>query len=88
MALLSWILVGLALGFIAKWVTRRNFGFLWTMVAGLAGAVIGGLIGRLLGFGGVVNDFSIWSFLIAIAVSVVALIILNFVLPGRRRRRN
>ena len=60
-------------------------GFIWTLLAGLAGAVIGGFIGRLAGFGGITNNFSIWSFLIAVLVSIVALIILYILFPRRRR---
>jgi uncharacterized membrane protein YeaQ/YmgE (transglycosylase-associated protein family) len=86
MPLLSWILVGLVLGYLARFVTRRRMGFVWTLLAGLAGGVIGGFIGRLAGFGGIVNDFSIWSFLIAIGVSIVVLIIVGMMHPVRSRR--
>lgn len=85
MGLLTWIVVGLALGLIARFITRRRVGLLWALLAGLAGALIGGFIGRALGYGGVINDFSIWSFLIAVGCSVVAIIIIAIVLPGRRR---
>jgi uncharacterized membrane protein YeaQ/YmgE (transglycosylase-associated protein family) len=86
MALLSWLLVGLALGFIARFVTRRRPGIIWTLLIGLIGAVIGGLIGRALGYGGIIGSFSIWSFLIAIGVSVVALLIFSVARPWRVRR--
>lgn len=85
MGLLTWIVVGLALGLIARFITRRRVGLLWALLAGLAGALIGGFIGRALGYGGVVNDFSIWSLLIAVGCSVVAIIVIAIVLPGRRR---
>ncbi len=86
MGLLTWIVVGLALGLLARFITRRRLGLLWALVAGLAGALIGGFIGRLLGYGGVINDFSIWSLLIAIGGSVVVIIVLAIILPGRRRK--
>ncbi len=35
MPLLSWILVGLVLGYLARFVTRRRFGFIRTLIAGL-----------------------------------------------------
>jgi uncharacterized membrane protein YeaQ/YmgE (transglycosylase-associated protein family) len=85
MPLLSWILIGLVLGYLARFVTRRRMGFIWTMLAGLAGAVIGGFIGRVAGYGGVVHDFSIWSFIIALLVSIVALLVLYMLFPRRRR---
>ena len=86
MPLLSWILVGLVLGYLARFVTRRRMGFIWTLLAGLAGAVVGGFIGRLAGLGGVVGDFNIWSFVIALIASIVALIVLYMIFPRRRRR--
>ena len=86
MALVSWIVVGLVLGFAARWVTRRSPGLLMTLLAGVAGAVIGGFIGRLAGYGGVINDFSIWSLLIALGCSIVFLIAVSILLPRRRRR--
>ena len=85
MALLTWIVVGIALGLIARWVTRRRVGIFWALVAGLIGALVGGLIGRLAGYGGIIGDFSIWSLLIAVACSVVALIVLAMIFPRRRR---
>jgi uncharacterized membrane protein YeaQ/YmgE (transglycosylase-associated protein family) len=54
-------------------------------VVGIVGAVLGGFLGRALGYGGVVNDFSIWSLLIAVAVSVVFLLVLSATRFGRRR---
>jgi len=85
MSLILWIVVGIVLGVLAKWVTRRRIGWFWTLAVGIAGALLGGLLGRALGYGGVVNDFSIWSFLIAIAVSIVLLLVLSATRVGRRR---
>jgi uncharacterized membrane protein YeaQ/YmgE (transglycosylase-associated protein family) len=85
MALILWIVVGIALGLLAKWITRRRIGWFWTLVVGIVGAVLGGFLGRALGYGGVVNDFSIWSLLIAVAVAVVFLLVLSATRFGRRR---
>jgi uncharacterized membrane protein YeaQ/YmgE (transglycosylase-associated protein family) len=85
MPLLSWVLVGLVLGFLARFVTRRRMGFVWTLLAGLVGGLVGGFIGRVAGYGGVIHDFSVWSFLIALLVSIVALIVLYMLFPRRRR---
>jgi uncharacterized membrane protein YeaQ/YmgE (transglycosylase-associated protein family) len=78
--------VGIVLGLIAKWVTRRRIGWFWTLAVGIVGALLGGFLGRALGYGGVVNDFSIWSFLIAIGVSIVLLLALSATRIGRRRK--
>ena len=86
MGLVLWIVVGIVLGLIAKWVTRRRIGWFWTLAVGIVGALLGGFLGRALGYGGVVNDFSIWSFLIAVGVSIVLLLALSATRIGRRRK--
>jgi uncharacterized membrane protein YeaQ/YmgE (transglycosylase-associated protein family) len=52
MAILSWILFGLVVGVIAKLLMpgRDPGGFIVTILLGIAGALIGGFIGRALGF--------------------------------------
>jgi uncharacterized membrane protein YeaQ/YmgE (transglycosylase-associated protein family) len=51
---LGWIVFGLIVGVIAKLVMpgRDPGGFVITILLGIAGAVLGGLIGRLAGFYG------------------------------------
>ena len=52
MAILGWILFGLVIGALAKLVMpgRDPGGIIVTMLLGIAGAVLGGFIGRALGF--------------------------------------
>ena len=52
--ILGWIVFGLIVGLIAKLLMpgRDPGGFIITMLLGIAGAVIGGLIGRTLGWYG------------------------------------
>ena len=54
MGILGWILFGLIVGALAKLVMpgRDPGGIIVTMLLGIAGAVIGGLIGRAMGFYG------------------------------------
>jgi uncharacterized membrane protein YeaQ/YmgE (transglycosylase-associated protein family) len=54
MSILGWIVFGLIVGALAKLVMpgRDPGGIVVTMVLGIAGAVIGGMIGRGLGFYG------------------------------------
>jgi uncharacterized membrane protein YeaQ/YmgE (transglycosylase-associated protein family) len=54
MAILGWILFGLIVGALAKLVMpgRDPGGIIVTMLIGIAGAVLGGVIGRMLGFYG------------------------------------
>ena len=54
MSILGWILFGLVVGALAKLVMpgRDPGGIIVTMLLGIAGAVIGGFVGRALGFYG------------------------------------
>ena len=53
-AILSWIVFGLVIGFIAKLLMpgKDPGGFIVTMLLGIAGALVGGFIGRAMGFYG------------------------------------
>jgi uncharacterized membrane protein YeaQ/YmgE (transglycosylase-associated protein family) len=76
MGILSWIVFGLIAGFIAKFLMpgRDPGGFIITIILGIAGAVVGGLIGRALGFGEV-TGFDFRSFLIAVVGALVLLFV-------------
>ena len=52
MGILSWILFGLVVGIIAKLLMpgRDPGGFIVTILLGIAGALVGGFVGRALGF--------------------------------------
>ena len=54
MGILGWILFGLIIGALAKLVMpgRDPGGIIVTMLLGIAGAVLGGFVGRALGFYG------------------------------------
>ena len=54
MGILGWILFGLIVGALAKLVMpgRDPGGIIVTMLLGIAGAVLGGFVGRALGFYG------------------------------------
>lgn len=61
MGILSWIVLGLVAGALAKLVMPgdQRGGCLLTILLGIAGAFVGGFIGERLGYGGV-QDFS-WA---------------------------
>lgn len=54
MAILTWIVFGLVIGIIAKLLMpgRDPGGFIITALLGMAGALVGGFIGRAMGFYG------------------------------------
>jgi uncharacterized membrane protein YeaQ/YmgE (transglycosylase-associated protein family) len=68
MGFLSWIVLGLVVGALAKWIMpgKDPGGILITIVIGIAGAFVGGFVGSLLGLGGI-TGFNIGSLLLALA---------------------
>lgn len=84
--LIGWIIFGLIAGAIAKLLLpgRDPGGFIVTMLLGVAGALVGGFLGRALWGSSGVNDWSIGSFALAIAGAILLLIIHRMV-AGRSR---
>src|SRR6187200_2890699 len=82
MGILTWILFGLVVGVIAKLVTpgRDPGGFIVTILLGIAGALLGGFIGRAMGFYGP-NESAGW--LMSIGGGIVLLVLYRLV--ARRR---
>jgi uncharacterized membrane protein YeaQ/YmgE (transglycosylase-associated protein family) len=74
MAILSWILFGLVVGIIAKLLMpgRDPGGFIITILLGIAGALVGGFIGRAMGFYGT-NQSAGWIVSILGAIILLAL---------------
>lgn len=74
MGIISWIIFGLIAGIIAKWIMpgRDGGGFILTAVLGVIGAVVGGWISTLFGFGKV-DGFNIGSFAVAVVGAIVVL---------------
>ena len=82
MGILAWILFGLVVGFIAKLLTpgRDPGGFIVTMLLGIAGALVGGFIGKAMGFYGP-NESAGWL------MSIVGAVILLLLYRMAVRRR-
>lgn len=74
MAILSWIVFGLVIGIIAKLLMpgKDPGGFIVTMLLGIAGALVGGFIGRAMGFYGQ-NQGAGWLMSILGAIILLAL---------------
>ena len=84
MGILSWIILGLIAGFIgSKIVGREGQGFWLDIALGIVGALVGGFLFDLFGASGV-TGFNLYSLLVAIAGSVVVLLIYNAVMSRRR----
>lgn len=74
MVILSWILFGLVVGIIAKLLMpgRDPGGFIITILLGIAGALVGGFIGRAMGLYGT-NQSAGWIVSILGAIILLAL---------------
>lgn len=74
MGIISWIVFGLLVGILAKFLMpgEDSGGFIKTTLLGVAGALVGGFIATKIGFGDV-TGFNIRSFGIAIAGAVLVL---------------
>jgi uncharacterized membrane protein YeaQ/YmgE (transglycosylase-associated protein family) len=85
MGIVGWILLGLIAGAIAKLVLPGDDpgGIIVTMLIGIAGALVGGLIASALDIGDLDEFFDIGTWLIAIGGSLL-LLILYRVFTGRR----
>jgi uncharacterized membrane protein YeaQ/YmgE (transglycosylase-associated protein family) len=80
MSWLIWIALGLVAGLIAKFIMpgRDPGGFIVTIVLGIVGALVGGLISTRLGYGDV-TGFNLPSLVIAVLGSILLLIIYRVV---------
>jgi uncharacterized membrane protein YeaQ/YmgE (transglycosylase-associated protein family) len=74
MGIVTWIVLGLVAGVLAKIIMpgRDPGGTIITIVLGIAGAVVGGFIGTQLGFGRV-SGFDVRSLAIAVGGAILLL---------------
>jgi uncharacterized membrane protein YeaQ/YmgE (transglycosylase-associated protein family) len=84
MGIIAWIVFGLLAGWLAKLLMpgKDPGGCIITMLLGVAGAILGGFLGTMLGFGGI-EGFELRSFLMAVGGSIL-LLLLYRMFTGRR----
>jgi uncharacterized membrane protein YeaQ/YmgE (transglycosylase-associated protein family) len=82
MSILGWIFFGLVVGVIGKLLMpgRDPGGFVITILLGIAGALVGGFLGRMLGF---YREGDPVGFVMAVIGSIVLLVLYRAV-AGRR----
>ncbi len=85
MGILGWIVFGLIVGFVAKFLTpgRDPGGFIVTMIIGIVGALLGGFIGRAVGL---YNENDPVGFVMAVIGAVILLLLYRLFTGGSRRR--
>jgi uncharacterized membrane protein YeaQ/YmgE (transglycosylase-associated protein family) len=85
MSLLAWIVLGLIAGLVAKALVpgRDPGGCIVTILVGIAGALVGGWLSTLLGFGGLAGGLDLRNLVIAVLGAIVLLVLWRL-LFGRR----
>jgi uncharacterized membrane protein YeaQ/YmgE (transglycosylase-associated protein family) len=88
MGIIAWIVLGLLAGVIAKAILPGPDpgGLIVTTLVGVAGALLGGFIARALDLGDIRHFWDLETWLIAIAGSILVLLIWRAVTGGRRGR--
>lgn len=87
MSWLAWIVLGLIAGGIAKMLMPGSDpgGCVVTMVIGIVGALLGGWLSTLFGFGGLGGDLDWRNLVIAVLGSIVLLALWRLMRGSRRR---
>ncbi len=80
MGFFSWIIMGLIVGVLAKWIMpgKDPGGFIITILIGIAGAFVGGFVGSLLGMGNV-TGFNLGSLLLATGGALLLLFLYRLI---------
>lgn len=79
---LSWIVVGLIAGVIAKFIMKDSLGWIMTIILGIVGAFVGGWASGLLG-GPTVTGLNLTSILVAAVGAIIVLFVYGLI--ARRR---
>ena len=86
MQILGLIVIGLVIGAIARLIKpgRQKLGLLWTLLLGLAGALIGGLIASFLGTGDIF-ELNFIGFVVAV---IAAFLLIGVAEAGAGRNKH
>ncbi len=76
MGFIAWIVLGLIVGILAKWLMPGpdGGGFIMTVILGIVGAMVGGFISSFFGLG-TVDGFNLGSMVIAVLGAMLVLFI-------------
>ncbi len=72
--MIGFIVAGLVIGLLARVALpgKQRIGLLWTLVLGVAGSVIGGVVANLLGSGDIM-ELNVLGFIVAVLAAVALL---------------
>jgi uncharacterized membrane protein YeaQ/YmgE (transglycosylase-associated protein family) len=80
MGIISWIVLGLIAGALAKWIMpgKDPGGMIVTIIIGIVGAMLGGWIGSMIGFGSV-TGVNLGSIVTAVVGALILLAVYRMV---------
>lgn len=86
MGILSWILLGLVAGALAKFIMpgKDPGGFIVTILIGIAGAVLGGFLGSFIGLGKI-ESFDLGGIFIATAGAFILLLAYKLIVKAKTK---
>ncbi|NJC23873.1 putative membrane protein YeaQ/YmgE (transglycosylase-associated protein family) [Arthrobacter pigmenti] len=86
MAIIGFLIAGLIIGAIARLIKpgKQNLGWIATLLLGVVGSLIGGIIANLLGTGGIF-ELNIIGFIVAVVASVLLIGVAES-MSGRKNR--
>ncbi len=87
MGLGSWIVMGLLAGLLGRFLLpgRDKLGCIATLLTGIIGALAGGFVATLLGFGGF-RGFDIYSLIVSTLGAILFLILLRLISGGEKKK--
>lgn len=85
--MIGFIVAGLVIGALARLVKpgKQNLGILATLLLGLVGSVIGGVVASLLGTGGIF-ELNVLGFVVAVVAAVALIGTAEGMVTARRKR--
>ena len=86
MGIIGWIILGGLAGWVASMIAGTNSeqGMLGNIVVGIIGAILGGFVLSLFGVDGI-TGFNLWSFVVALAGAVIAIMVWKAFRGGNRK---
>ena len=82
MGILTWIVIGLVAGVLAKLIMRDSFGWIITIILGIVGAFVGGWVFSFFGGPGV-SGFNLTSILVATVGAIIVLFVYGLIAKRR-----